>query len=82
MVGRTGAFLDLIHATVPALGREFEPAISFSHELAPAPDRLLVLPVPDVGWCDLGNPARVLASLRRTVRQPTWLAAAEVASIA
>ncbi len=105
MVGRAGAFLALIRATAPGLGRLFDPllralgtpreatvaqriyaalpAISFSHAvLSRAPDRLLVLRVSDSGWSDLGSPARVLASLRRTGSQPTWLSASELAPTA
>lgn len=50
---------------------------SFSDRvLACVPERLLALRVKDIGWSDWGHPARVLASLRRTGRQPPWLLAA------
>jgi mannose-1-phosphate guanylyltransferase len=48
--------------------------LSFSARvLAHVPDRLLAVRVKDVGWSDWGHPARVLAALRRTGRQPKWL---------
>jgi hypothetical protein len=30
----------------------------------------------DVGWCDLGNPKRVVESARRRGHAPSWLAEA------
>jgi mannose-1-phosphate guanylyltransferase len=42
------------------------PEINFSHEvLAKQPDELSVMRVSDVGWSDLGEPARVLSTLAR-----------------
>ena len=105
MVGRTGAFLDLIAASMPALLQAFAPLIralgsfreaavarrvyaslperGFSeHVLARACPRLLALKLKGVGWTDLGSPARVLASLRRTGRRPSWLDSTELASTA
>jgi mannose-1-phosphate guanylyltransferase len=50
------------------------PEINFSEQvLVRSVERLLVMRVKNVGWSDLGNPARVLASLRRTGRRPAWL---------
>jgi len=57
--------------------------LSFSARvLAHVPDRLLAVRVQDVGWSDWGHPSRVLAALRRTGRQPTWLEPNGLASTA
>ncbi len=44
--------------------------------LARAADRLSVMRVKDVGWCDLGNPRRAAESARRRGHVPSWLAEA------
>lgn len=44
--------------------------------------RLPAVRVENVGWSDLGSPARVLASLRRSGRRPAWFGDVEVASTA
>jgi mannose-1-phosphate guanylyltransferase len=63
---------ETVYANAPTLG--------FSEQvLVRRPDRLLTLPVADTGWGDLGSPDRVLACLRRTGRQPDWLAETELA---
>jgi mannose-1-phosphate guanylyltransferase len=47
--------------------------VNFSERvLARVPGRLLVTPVKGVGWCDMGTPQRVLASLRQSGRTPPW----------
>lgn len=69
------ALVDRLYATLPSM--DFSGRV-----LARAPARLLVVRVKDVGWCDLGDPARVLASLRRTGRRPAWLGDSELASTA
>jgi len=57
--------------------------LSFSARvLARVPERLLAMRVKGVGWSDWGHPARVVASLRRTGRQPYWLKQEELASTA
>ena len=57
--------------------------LSFSARvLVRVPDRLLAVRVKDVGWSDWGHPARVMAALRRTGRQPTWLEPDGLASTA
>ena len=49
------------------------PSTNFSREvLAARPANLAVLPVSGVGWSDLGNPRRVLATLARTRFHPHW----------
>jgi mannose-1-phosphate guanylyltransferase len=94
MVGRAGAFLDLVRDTEPAELARLAPlgardgdeplaevvyarleTASFSERvLARLPGRLLVTPVKGVGWCDMGSPQRVLASLERRGRLPAWAA--------
>jgi mannose-1-phosphate guanylyltransferase len=62
-----------------ALARAYSslPAVGFSEAvLAHAPDRLSVMRVKDVGWCDLGNPQRALEYARRRGDAPSWLAEA------
>jgi mannose-1-phosphate guanylyltransferase len=50
------------------------PQIDFSrHVLAAQPGNLAVLGLDGVGWTDLGDPDRVLATLTRTGLQPPWL---------
>lgn len=61
---------------VRALYREI-PSGNFSHEvLAAAPDDLAVLPVREVEWNDLGEPARVLSTLAAMGAQVEWLSQA------
>lgn len=57
------------------------PSLSFSREvLAARPANLAVLPVSGSGWCDLGEPRRVLATLARIGRAPVPRAPAVVRS--
>ena len=50
------------------------PSISFSDGvLARASDRLVTVRVPGIEWSDLGSPERLVASLHRTGRRPSWL---------
>jgi mannose-1-phosphate guanylyltransferase len=59
------------------------PTLSFSEcVLARGVARLATVRVKSVEWSDWGHPARVLASLRRTGREPAWLRRVERASIA
>jgi mannose-1-phosphate guanylyltransferase len=68
------AALDCVYASLPPLG--FSESV-----LARLPGRLAVLRVKDVGWCDLGNPERVLESARRRRGDgPTWLPGTAVIS--
>jgi mannose-1-phosphate guanylyltransferase len=61
------AVADKVYAGLESLG--------FSeHILTRVPERLLTLRVKNVGWSDWGDSSRVVATLRRTGRQPTWLA--------
>jgi len=51
------------------------PSVDFSRQVLTArPDRLAVLPVRGVHWSDLGDPARVLATRRRTQTMLEFLA--------
>ena len=62
-----------------ALARAYAtlPTIGFSEGVVTrVPDRLSVMRVKDVGWCDLGNPKRVVESARRRGHAPSWLAEA------
>ena len=88
-IGRAGAFLKLLNATVrPTLARIAEAiacddldsvyeeieAIDFSsHVLSVAPCELLVMPDGASGWADLGNQARVIETLDRHEMEPEWL---------
>src|SRR5947207_1121200 len=57
--------------------------LSFSARVpVSVPDRLLAVTVKDVGWSDWGHTAWVMAALRRTGRQPTWLEPDGLASTA
>jgi mannose-1-phosphate guanylyltransferase len=68
----------------PALGTAYElnylrelyswlPEINFSHEvLSMRPQDLSVMRVEDVGWSDLGEPSRVLATMGRMGLQTEW----------
>lgn len=52
------------------------PETNFSHEvLAMRPDDLAVMKVDDVGWSDLGEPSRVLATLGRIGMRTEWATA-------
>jgi mannose-1-phosphate guanylyltransferase len=49
------------------------PETNFSHEvLAMRPDDLTVMKVTDVGWNDLGEPSRVLATLGQISVRNEW----------
>jgi mannose-1-phosphate guanylyltransferase len=50
------------------------------HVLAPAKDGLVTVRVKGVEWSDWGHPQRVIATMRRTGWQPTWLGRVELAS--
>jgi mannose-1-phosphate guanylyltransferase len=67
--------VERVYAALPTFG--FSEAV-----LARAPGRLATIRVKDVGWSDLGNPTRVLASLRRSGRRPAWLSRIELAPTA
>jgi mannose-1-phosphate guanylyltransferase len=54
---------------------KLEPANFSERVLARVTGRLLVTPLEGVGWCDMGSPQRVLASLRQSGRTPPWAAA-------
>jgi mannose-1-phosphate guanylyltransferase len=59
------------------------PCWSFSeHVLARRPDRLGVIRMKAIGWSDLGNPARALASLRESGASPAWLGRLELSPTA
>jgi mannose-1-phosphate guanylyltransferase len=85
-IGRAGAFLELLQATVPRVLSHLEaglgldrvyrqiPAVDLSRDvLAAQPDRLLVLRDAASGWTDFGSPARVIETLRRDGIEPPWL---------
>jgi mannose-1-phosphate guanylyltransferase len=61
--------LERAYSTLPTVG--FSDTV-----LARATDRLSVMRVKDVGWCDLGNPRRVAESARRRGHAAPWLAEA------
>ena len=88
-IGRAGAFLKLLNATVrptlvsiaeaivgddlDSVYNEIE-AIDFSkHVLSVEPQDLLVMPDGASGWADLGNQARVIDTLDRHQMEPQWL---------
>jgi mannose-1-phosphate guanylyltransferase len=88
-IGRAGAFLKLLSATVlPTINclaeavvrgnlnsvyNEIE-TIDFSkHVLSMDPGRLLVMADNMSGWADLGNQARVIHTLDRNNTEPDWL---------
>lgn len=89
IIGRAGAFLKLLAATVmPAMTRIAEAiahgeldsvyseieTIDFSkHVLSVEPRGLLVMPDGASGWADLGNQARVIDALDRNKIEPDWL---------
>ena len=81
MIGRASAFLGLLQATVPEVLRAFdgEPGLGdrkayaaltpgdFSQQvLSLSAERLAVLRLGDVGWSDLGTPARVMSAMARS----------------
>jgi len=88
-IGRAGAFLKLLSATVlPAMTSMAEAvvrgnldsvyneieAIDFSkHVLSAEPAGLLVMADNTSGWADLGNQARVIHTLDRNNTEPDWL---------
>jgi mannose-1-phosphate guanylyltransferase len=52
------------------------PPANFSRSvLQPYPGALAVSKLPQLTWCDLGSPARVVKTLRRLGIAPSWLAA-------
>jgi mannose-1-phosphate guanylyltransferase len=88
-IGRAGAFLDLLAATVmPTMSRiahavahrdlisaygEID-SIDFSKDvLSHQPHSLLVMEDAASGWADLGHPERVINTLDRQRIQPAWL---------
>jgi len=64
---REARAVDRVYGSLPELNFS-------SHVLERAPGRLLAVRVKNVGWSDLGNPARVAEALARAGRQPPWLA--------
>lgn len=63
-------------AEIGPIGKLYEhiEEVNFSHQvLALHPERLAVLKVTDVKWNDLGEPKRVMASLRTAGVRPQWL---------
>jgi mannose-1-phosphate guanylyltransferase len=88
-IGRVGAFLKLLSATVlPAMTSMAEAVvrgnldsvydqietIDFSkHVLSVEPRGLLVMADNTSGWADLGNQARVIDTLDRYNNEPNWL---------
>jgi mannose-1-phosphate guanylyltransferase len=88
-IGRVGAFMDLLHATVPELTRLLEESfmkgqidqfygriahVDFSRAvLARTPGRLVVLRDAASGWTDLGSPRRVMDVLLSQGIRPPWL---------
>jgi mannose-1-phosphate guanylyltransferase len=88
-IGRAGAFLKLLSATVlPAMTSMAEAVvggnldivyneietIDFSkHVLSMEPGGLLVMADNTSGWADLGNQARVIHTLDRNNTEPDWL---------
>jgi hypothetical protein len=88
-IGRAGAFLKLLNATVlPTMARiaqaivaddldsvynEIETMDFSKHVLSVAPRNLLVMPDGASGWADLGNQARVINTLDRHEMEPEWL---------
>ncbi len=64
-----GMALARAYATLPTIG--FSDGV-----VTRVPDRLSVMRVKDVGWCDLGNLRRVVESARRRGHAPSWLAEA------
>jgi mannose-1-phosphate guanylyltransferase len=61
-------------------GRLSEPLGFSERVLAPARDGLVTVRVKGVEWSDWGHPQRVIATMRRTGWEPTWLGRVELAS--
>ena len=62
---REAAALERVYRSLPTLG--------FSERvLTPLAERFSVMRVKDVGWCDLGNPRRVVETARRRGHEPPW----------
>ena len=88
-IGRAGAFLKLLSATVlPAMTsmaeavvrgnldsvyNQIEPIDFSKHVLSMEPGGLLVMADNTSGWADLGNQARVIKTLDRNNTEPAWL---------
>jgi len=88
-IGRAGAFLKLLSATVlPTITsvaeavvsgnldsayNEIEPIDFSKHVLSIEPGGLLVMADNASGWADLGNQARVIDTLDRNNTEPDWL---------
>jgi mannose-1-phosphate guanylyltransferase len=88
-MGRVGAFMELLHATVPELTRSVEdsftnrqidqlygriPPVDFSRAvLTRMPERLVVLRDAASGWTDFGSPRRVMEVLASQGIRPPWL---------
>ena len=89
MIGRVSIFIDVLCQAVPNamlalsagmvendLDSSFRviPNVDFSRDvLALQPERLLVIPDSTSGWTDLGNPDRVLDTLKRQKIASSWL---------
>jgi mannose-1-phosphate guanylyltransferase len=88
-MGRVGAFMELLHATVPQLTRSLEASfrngqidqlysriapVDFSRAvLTRMPGRLVVLRDAASGWTDFGSPRRVMDVLLSQGVCPPWL---------
>ena len=88
-IGRVGAFMELLHATVPKLTRSLEHSfmngqidqlygqiapVDFSRAvLTKMPERLVVLRDAASGWTDFGSPRRVIDVLLSEGIRPLWL---------
>jgi mannose-1-phosphate guanylyltransferase len=88
-IGRVGAFMELLHATVPKLTRLLEHSfmngqidqlygqiapVDFSRAvLTRMPGRLVVLRDAASGWTDFGSPRRVIDALLSQGIRPLWL---------
>jgi mannose-1-phosphate guanylyltransferase len=67
-----GAAVERVYSELPSL--------SFSDcVLARASDRLVTVRVKGVEWSDLGSPERLVASLHRAGRMPSWLSQVDLA---
>jgi mannose-1-phosphate guanylyltransferase len=98
IIGRAGAFLKLLTATVmPAVSRIAEgiargeldsvysemEMIDLSKDVLSIKRRsLLVMPDGISGWADLGSPARVIEALDRNNIEPQWLREMRCSSVA
>jgi mannose-1-phosphate guanylyltransferase len=88
-IGMVGAFMELLHATVPKLTRWWEhgfsqgriaelydniPSVDFSRAvLTQMPGRLVVLRDAAAGWTDFGSPRRATDVLLSQGIRPSWL---------